>query len=81
MNAIAVTTLQTPWDCRWSRFASRRRTAGQPKTLWVCTYRNSKIPILASDCDNCSCFEFQPPLDALHEDAARLADSDAQLIV
>ena len=75
MNAIAVTTLQTPWDCRWSRFASRRGTAGQrPKTLWVCTYRCSQIPILASDCDNCSCFEFQPPLEALQNEAARWQD-------
>jgi hypothetical protein len=74
MNAIAVTTLQTPWDCRWSRFASRRRAAG-PKTLWVCTYRNSQIPILATDCDTCTCFEFQPPLDALHEDTPRCHDA------
>ena len=72
MNAIAVVTLQTPWDCRWSRFASRRAAQGhRPKTLWMCTYRKSQVPIVASDCDDCPCFEFQPPLEALHEDAAR----------
>jgi hypothetical protein len=38
----------------------------------VCTYRNSQIPILATDCDTCTCFEFQPPLDALHEDTPAL---------
>ena len=52
----------------------RRRAAG-PKTLWVCTYRNSQIPILATDCDTCTCFEFQPPLDALHEDTPRCHDA------
>jgi hypothetical protein len=74
MTQIAVATLQTPWDCRWSRFASRRG-AVQPHTLWMCRYRGSRIPILASDCETCPRFEFQPPLEALREHAAQSPDS------
>ena len=68
MSKIAIATLQTPWDCKWSRFG-RMRSRG-PNTvaegLWVCVYGNAaRRPIHASECETCPYWEYQPPLERM----------------
>jgi hypothetical protein len=68
MSKIAIATLQTPWDCKWSRFG-RMRSRG-PNTaaegLWVCVYGNAaRRPIHASECETCPYWEYEPPLERL----------------
>ena len=68
MSKIAIATLQTPWDCKWSRFGRMRSTG--PNTvaegLWVCVYGNAaRRPIHASECETCPYWEYEPPLERL----------------
>ena len=56
MVRTAVATLQTPWDCRWSRLGYR--VAGvpedvQPEPLWVCLGTGDRRCIQVEECDNC----------------------------
>ena len=64
MSRNATATLQTPWDCKWSRFGRMRST--RPNTtvegLWVCVYGNAgRRPIDESDCATCPYWEYDPP--------------------
>jgi len=64
MSSIAIATLQTPWDCKWSRFGRMRSTG--PNTvaegLWVCVYDSAvRRPIHESDCQTCPHWEYEPP--------------------
>jgi hypothetical protein len=66
MSTIATATLQTPWDCRWSRFGRMRSTRPDARVegLWVCVYHNGeRRPIDASVCEACPHWEYEPPLD------------------
>ena len=75
MSTIAIAVLQTPWDCKWSRFGRMRRAgADRPaEGLWVCVHGNAAgRPIDASVCETCPHWEYEPPLEAL----ARRADSE-----
>jgi hypothetical protein len=80
MSRIATATLQTPWDCKWSRFG-RMRTTG-PDTalegLWVCVYGNAqRRPIDESECAACPNWEFDAPSG--HTDVRRpKADGSVQ---
>jgi hypothetical protein len=63
MSQTATAVLQTPWDCRWSRFgrihASRRAPA---EGLWVCAYPDgTRRSIVPSECETCSHFEYESP--------------------
>jgi hypothetical protein len=76
MSRIAIATLQTPWDCKWSRFGRMRLT--RPNTavegLWVCVYGNAgRRPIDESDCATCPNWEYDPPSGSM---AVRRANAD-----
>jgi hypothetical protein len=69
MADAATTTLHTPWDCRWSRFA-RRATREQTRgSLWECVHAGSRVPITEADCASCPLWEYQPTGDAALEQA------------
>jgi len=64
MSRIAIATLQTPWDCKWSRFgrihASRR---GPAEGLWLCVHPDAtRRCIEPSECETCSRFEYESPV-------------------
>jgi hypothetical protein len=63
MARTAIATLQTPWDCKWSRFgrvhASR---SGPAEGLWVCVYpEGTRRSIHPSECEGCHHFEYESP--------------------
>ena len=73
MSTIAIATLQTPWDCKWSRFG--RMQSARPHALveglWVCVYHDGvRRPIQASDCETCPHWEFEPPLERMRAQAS-----------
>ena len=62
MSATRVATLQTIWDCRWSR--PGYRVAGvedhlQPETRWVCV-RGDRRCISEEECEQCPHWELRP---------------------
>jgi hypothetical protein len=66
MSRTAIATLQTPWDCRWSRFGRTRSTGSNTgaEGLWVCVYGDgARRPIRDSDCETCPNWEYAPPLE------------------
>jgi hypothetical protein len=70
MSTIAIAVLQTPWDCRWSRFGRMRsRGPNRPaEGLWVCVHGNGAgRPIDVSECETCPYWEYEPPLESLVE--------------
>lgn len=57
MATTAVATLQTAWDCRWSRPGHRLTGVPdrlQPETVWMCVRTGTRIPVEASRCETCS---------------------------
>ena len=62
MSAAAVATLQTIWDCKWSR--PGLRLAGlapdlQPESLWVCTRTGDRKPVSEHKCEACPFWELE----------------------
>jgi hypothetical protein len=60
MATTAVATLQTAWDCRWSRLGYRVTGVPeqfQPETLWVCLRAGERRCINAEECENCPHWE------------------------
>jgi hypothetical protein len=60
MATTAVATLQTPWDCRWSRPGYRLTGVNdwdQPEPAWVCVRTGHRKPISGGDCDGCPHWE------------------------
>jgi hypothetical protein len=56
MAKTAVATLQTAWDCRWSRPGYRLSgvtEALQPETLWVCIRTGLRQAATAEKCETC----------------------------
>ena len=65
MSRIAIATLQTPWDCKWSRFGRMHsaRPDARVEGLWVCVHDNGvRRPIDASTCETCPYWEYEVPL-------------------
>lgn len=64
MSTVASATLQTPWDCKWSKFG-RLRTArpdARVEGLWVCVYPDGvRRPVDPSTCEVCPHWEYEPP--------------------
>ena len=78
MSRIAIATLQTPWDCKWSRFgrihASR---SGPAEGLWVCVHPDdARRSIDPSECETCARFEYESPFFVPSE--RRLTSTRAQ---
>ena len=66
MSTVATMTLQTPWDCRWSRPGYRVPGVPaqfQPETIWVCTRTGDRRCVDASDCEDCWHWESAIPND------------------
>ena len=63
MYATSVATLQTAWDCRWSRPGYRVFGVEdhlQPEKLWVCVRRGDRQGVTEEDCENCPYWEELP---------------------
>jgi hypothetical protein len=63
MATIAVATVRTPWDCRWSRPGYRLtgvREPFQPETVWVCIRDGERRPVAEVTCEACAFFEEDP---------------------
>jgi len=64
MPGTAVATLQTIWDCRWSRPGFRLFGASeqdQPETPWVCVRTGQRRAISEEECERCPYWEAVPP--------------------
>lgn len=64
MSATAVATLQTIWDCKWSRPGLRLAglpPALQPEPLWVCTRTGERKPVSERRCEACPFWELEDP--------------------
>ena len=63
MSKTAVATMQSAWDCRWSR--PGYRVAGvpeelQPETAWVCLRTGERRCINPEECEHCPHWEAEP---------------------
>ena len=66
MAKTAVATLQTIWDCRWSRPGFRLHGVGephQPESLWVCTRDGHRRGVTEEECQRCPHWNFDEDLD------------------
>ena len=56
MSRTAVATLQTIWDCKWSR--AGYRVAGvpeefQPESRWICVRGQERPGVTEEECEHC----------------------------
>lgn len=62
MSTIAIAPLQTPWDCKWSRFGRVHASADAPaEGLWVCLHDGTRRSIHPLACETCAHFEYESP--------------------
>ena len=63
--ATSIATLQTIWDCRWSRLGRQRRTDGgreQPEPFWVCVRHPGKQRgVTEQECEECGFWAQEDP--------------------
>ena len=60
MAMTDVETLQTAWDCRWSRPGYRLSGVPehlQPETPWICVRTGERAPLKELDCETCPYWE------------------------
>lgn len=60
MPTTAAATLQTAWDCKWSRPGYRLHGLAephQPESLWVCVRTHTRTPVGEADCETCPLWE------------------------
>ena len=60
---VAIATLQTIWDCRWSRPGYRVYGVQdhlQPEPLWVCVRRGERHGVTEEECEGCPQWEALP---------------------
>jgi hypothetical protein len=63
MATTAVASLQTIWDCRWSRPGYRilgLEDDLQPETLWVCVRQGERRSVTEEGCAACVHWEELP---------------------
>ena len=63
MATTRIATLQTIWDCRWSRLRYRVSSLEDrvpPETLWMCDRRGERRGVTEGDCENCPHWEVTP---------------------
>ena len=61
MARTAVATLQTIWDCRWSRPGFRLtgvKEALQPESMWVCVRATPRRSVSEVECATCPHWQF-----------------------
>ena len=57
MTRTATATLQTIWDCRFSRPGYRLTGVvdrHQPEPLWVCVREGGRRPVTEEECEQCT---------------------------
>ena len=62
MAKTVVATLQTIWDCRWSRPGFRLSGVTerlQPESTWVCVRTGGRHPVNEATCENCPHWELE----------------------
>ncbi len=60
MSATSVATLQTIWDCRWSRPGYRLLGVEdqlQPESVWVCIRTGVRRGVTEEECAECPHWE------------------------
>jgi hypothetical protein len=60
MTKVAAATLQTLWDCRWSRPASRltnTRAESHPASVWMCIRAGGRRAVTEQECERCEFWE------------------------
>jgi hypothetical protein len=60
MAATATATLNTAWDCKWSRPGYRLTGVPdqfQPETVWICLRTGERDPVVESKCETCAFWE------------------------
>jgi hypothetical protein len=65
MATVTVATLQTAWDCRWSRPGFRVTgipDRQQPETVWVCVRQGTRTDIAAEQCATCAFWQADAPI-------------------
>jgi hypothetical protein len=65
MAHTAVATLQTAWDCRWSRPGHHLTGVAerhQPETRWVCVRDGHRRPLAIDECESCPRWEQHDPV-------------------
>ena len=63
MAHTTASTLQTIWDCRWSRPVYRLigvEDYQQPEKLWVCVRGAERRSVTEEECENCPHWESLP---------------------
>jgi len=66
MARTAVATLQTVWDCRYSRPGFRLFGVGeplQPESLWVCTRNGNRRGVTEAECEKCPHWKMDDPAE------------------
>lgn len=62
---VSVATLQTVWDCHWSRVGRRMRGVGEhrrPEALWVCVRPPApRRSVTEAQCERCQFWEAGDP--------------------
>jgi hypothetical protein len=58
-SRVATATLQTIWDCRWSRLRPRAFDVEprRPTNPWVCVRGGDRRPVTEEECGNCPYWE------------------------
>ena len=63
--AMNIATVQTIWDCRWSRVDLRHHGVGEqqkPDALWVCVRRpGTRRGVTEQECEQCEFWEAEDP--------------------
>ena len=63
--AMNIATVQTIWDCRWSRVDRRHHGVGEqqkPDALWVCVRRpGTRRGVTEQECEQCEFWEAEDP--------------------
>ena len=62
MAKTAIATLQTIWDCRWSRPGFRLsgvKESLQPETTWVCIRTGPRRCVTDAQCEHCAFWELE----------------------
>jgi len=69
MPYTSTTTLQTIWDCRWSRPGYRLIGVEdhlQPEKLWVCVRGEHRRGVTEEECENCPFWAALPDAATAH---------------
>ena len=84
MSRTATATLQTPWDCKWSRFGRNHASSptARAEGLWVCVFPDgTRRSIADTECEMCPHWEYDPPCVSAVGRSAAPTSTDAHAVV